>query len=179
MAKVEERAPATFTNTVNIQKAATLDSTLEVSSTATVGGLLTAGTGLTATTGDITSTAGNVVVTEALKGIIHTGTGTVTQGTSITTSVTLNASSGIITLHATAIAADENIEFTVTNSHAKTTSVILLSMQDENTVDNTQLVCASHTHGNGSFKITVANTDSAQASSATASKIHFLIINPS
>ena len=154
MAKVEERAPATFTNTVNIQKAATLDSTLEVSSTATVGGLLTAGTGLTATTGDITSTAGNVVVT-------------------------LNASSGIITLHATAIAADENIEFTVTNSHAKTTSVILLSMQDENTVDNTQLVCASHTHGNGSFKITVANTDSAQASSATASKIHFLIINPS
>jgi len=179
MARVEEKAPATFTNTVNIQGAATLDSTVTVGSTLGVVGAVTAAAGLTATTGNLTSTAGNVVVTEALKGIVHTGTGAVTQGTNITTGVTINSSSGIITLHATAITADTNIEFTVTNSHAKTTSVILLSMQDENTVDNTQLVCASHTHGNGSFKVTVANTDSAQDSSATAVKVHFLIVNPS
>ena len=82
-------------------------------------------------------------------------------------------------MHATAIAADENIEFTVTNSTVQADSVILLSMQDENTVDNTQLVCATHTIGGGSFKITVANTDSGQASSATAVKIHFLVINNS
>ena len=75
--------------------------------------------------------------------------------------------------------ADENIEFTVTNSTVQADSVILMTMQDENTVDNTQLVCATHTIAGGSFKITVANTDSAQDSSATAVKIHFLVINNS
>ena len=82
-------------------------------------------------------------------------------------------------MHDTAIAADENIEFTVNNSVVQADSVILMTMQDENTVDNTQLVCAHHTIADGSFKITVANTDSAQASSATAVKIHFLVINNS
>lgn len=122
---------------------------------------------------------GNVIITDATDGIKHTGSGTVTQATNITTGVTLNASSGVITMHATAIAADENIEFTVTNSVVQADSVILMTMQDENTVDNTQLVCAHHTIAGGSFKITVANTDSAQASSATAVKIHFLVINNS
>jgi len=130
-------------------------------------------------TGEVNVEDGNLIITQAAKGIIHTGSGTVTQGTSITTGVTLNTTSGVITMHATAIAADENIEFTVTNSTVQADSVILLSMQDENTVDNTQLVCATHTIGGGSFKITVANTDSGQASSATAVKIHFLVINNS
>jgi len=123
--------------------------------------------------------AGNVVVTSATDGIIHTNTGTVTQGTSITTGVTLNTSSGVITTHATAVNADENVQFTVTNSVCKTTSVILLSMQDLNTVDHAQLVCATNEINNGSFIITLANTDTDAASSATANKIHFLIINPS
>lgn len=147
-------------------------------------GTLTASNGLTATAGGVTATAGdiqaddgNIVLGSATKSF-KTDIKGVTQSTNITTSVTINGSCGIITMHATAIAADENIEFTVTNSVAKTSSVILLSMQDENTTENSQLVCASHTHGNGSFKVTVANTDSAQATSATAVKIHFLIVNP-
>ena len=122
---------------------------------------------------------GNVVVTSATDGIIHTNTGTVTQGTNITTGVTLNTTSGVITTHATAINADENVQFTVTNSVCKTTSVILLSMQDLNTVDHAQLVCATNEINNGNFIITLANTDTDAASSATANKIHFLIINPS
>ena len=129
--------------------------------------------------GDVTVDEGNLVITAATKGIIHTNSGTVTQGTSITTAVTLNTTSGVITMHATAIAADENIEFLVNNSTVQADSVILLTMQDENTVDNTQLVCATHTISGGSFKITVANTDSGSASSATANKIHFLVINNS
>ena len=134
---------------------------------------------VTVSAGNLALTDGNLVVTAGDHGIIHSGSGTVTQGTSITTGVTLNTTSGIITMQATAISADENIEFTVTNSTVQADSVILLSMQDENTVDNTQLVCATHTIAGGSFKITVANTDSAQASSATAVKIHFLVINNS
>ena len=135
--------------------------------------------GLSARTGDITATAGNMVIISATKGIVHTNSGNVTQGTSITTAVTINASSGIITMHATAIAADENIEFTVTNSTVQADSVILMTMQDENTINNTQLVCAHHTIASGSFIITVANTDSGQDSSGTAVKIHFLVINNS
>ena len=130
-------------------------------------------------TNNVTIETGNLIITAAAKGIIHTNSGTVTQGTSITTGVTLSTTSGVITMYATAISADENIEFTVTNSTVQADSVILLTMQDENTVDNTQLVCATHTIAGGSFKITVANTDSGQASSATANKIHFLVINNS
>ena len=129
-------------------------------------------------TGDITTSAGNVVITSATKGIVHTNSGTVTQGTSITTGVTINTTSGIITMHATAIAADENIEFTVTNSTVQADSVILLTMQDENTVVNSQLYVGHHTIASGSFKITVrcAGGDN---SSATAVKVHFLVINNS
>lgn len=57
MARVEEKAPATFTSTVNIQGAATLDST------ANVAGALTAATGATVTAGGLTVTAGGVTVT--------------------------------------------------------------------------------------------------------------------
>ena len=158
-------------------KVSNKESTISAVDGASISGNLS-GIGTLGTSGDIT-TSGNVVISDATDGLIHTATGTVTQGTSITTGVTLNATSGVITMHATAVAADENIEFTVTNSACKTTSVILVSMQDENTTDNSQLVCATHTIGNGSFKVTVANTDSAQATSATAVKIHFLIVNPS
>ena len=128
---------------------------------------------------DVTVDNGSLVITGATEGIIHTNSGTVTQATDHTNGVTINASSGIITLAAVALANDTNAEFTVTNSYAKTTSVILVSMQDENTTNNAQLSCATHTHANGSFKISIMHSDATGATSATASKIHFLIINPS
>ena len=120
-----------------------------------------------------------LVVTTATEGIIHTGSGTVTQATDHTTGVTINSSSGVIQLAAVALAATTNAEFTVTNSYAKAVSVILVTMQDENTVNNKQLACAIHTVADGSFKISIVNPHSASATSATASKIHFLIVNPS
>ena len=111
--------------------------------------------------------------------VLESTQGAVTQSTNHTTGVTINATSGIITLAAVALNATTNAEFTVTNSFVKSDSVILLTMQDENTINNTQLVCAHHTIADGSFKITIANTDSAQDSSATAVKIHFLVVNNS
>tara|TARA_R110000744_G_scaffold91706_2_gene177908 strand:- start:4327 stop:5757 length:1431 start_codon:yes stop_codon:yes gene_type:complete len=122
---------------------------------------------------------GNLVVTEATKGIIHTGSGTVTQATDHTTAVTINTTSGVITLAAVALAATTNAEFTVTNSTVQADSVILVTMQDENTVNNKQLACAIHTVAGGSFKISIVNPHSASATSTTASKIHFLVINNS
>tara|TARA_R110002020_G_scaffold183893_1_gene380432 strand:+ start:2040 stop:3470 length:1431 start_codon:yes stop_codon:yes gene_type:complete len=122
---------------------------------------------------------GNLVITEASKGIIHTGSGTVTQATDHTTGVTINTTSGVITLAAVALAATTNAEFTVTNSTVQADSVILVTMQDENTVNNKQLACAIHTVAGGSFKISIVNPHSATSTSTTASKIHFLVINNS
>ena len=111
--------------------------------------------------------------------VLETADGAVTQSTNHTTGVTVNATSGVITLAAAAVANATNAEFTVTNSFVKTNSVILLTMQDENTTDNAQLSCACHTIANGSFKISIHHADSAGATSATASIIHFLVINNS
>jgi hypothetical protein len=128
---------------------------------------------------DVTVNAGSLIITSATEGIVHTNSGTVTQATDHTTGVTINATSGVIQLAAVALAATTNAEFTVTNSTVQADSVILVTMQDENTANNKQLACAIHTIAGGSFIISVVNPHSATSTSATASKIHFLIINNS
>lgn len=128
---------------------------------------------------DVTVSAGSLIVTSATEGIVHTGSGTVTQATDHTTGVTINATSGVITLAAVALNAATNAEFTVTNSTVQADSVIILTVQDENTTNNAQLTACTHTITGGSFKISVFNPAATGATSATASKIHFLIINNS
>tara|TARA_R100001594_G_scaffold144972_1_gene194620 strand:- start:1111 stop:2550 length:1440 start_codon:yes stop_codon:yes gene_type:complete len=128
---------------------------------------------------NVTVGKGNLVITESLKGIIHTGSLTATQATDHTTGVTINATSGIITLAAVALNAATNAEFTFTNSTIQTDSVILLTMQDANTTNNAQLTCALVSIGSGSCVISVHNPAATGATSATASKIHFLVINNS
>ena len=103
--------------------------------------------------------------------------GTVTQASNHTTGVTINATSGIITLAAVALNAATNAEFTVTNSKVDADSVILVSVQDENTTNNTSIVATTHTIADGSFVINLQNPQSSGNTSATASKIHFLVIN--
>ena len=110
---------------------------------------------------------------------MHTNSGTVTQATNHTTGVTLNTTSGVIQLAAVALAAATNAEFTLTNSTIQADSVILLTIQDENTTNNAQLTVATHTIAGGSCKISIHNPAATGATSTTASKIHFLIINNS
>ena len=138
-----------------------------------------ASSGITASSGNIVATNGDFVITAADHGIIHTNSGTVTQVTDHTTGVTINATSGVIQLAAVALNATTNAEFTVTNSTVQADSVILITVQDENTTDNVQLSAAVHTIAGGSFKITLVNPHSSGNTSATASKIHFLVINNS
>jgi len=126
---------------------------------------------------NVTINTGNLVITQADKGIVHTGTGTVTQETNHTTGVTINATSGKITLAAVALAAATNAEFTVTNSTVTANSIILITMQDENTTNNAQLTACTHTLATGSFKISIHNPAATGSTSTTASKIHFLVIN--
>jgi hypothetical protein len=143
------------------------------------GGTATAGLTVSSEGQNVTVNTGNLIITGADKGIIHSGSGTVTQATDHTTGVTMNTTSGVIQLAAVALAAATNAEFTVTNSTVQADSVILITMQDENTVDNAQLSCAIHTVAGGSFKVSIFNAAATGATSTTASKIHFLVINNS
>ncbi len=103
--------------------------------------------------------------------------GTVTQATNHTTAVTINAHAGIITCVADAINATVNAEFTVNNNKVQADSVILITMQDENTTNSVSISPSIHTIAAGSFVISLHNTLSSGNTSATASKIHFLVIN--
>ena len=82
-------------------------------------------------------------------------------------------------LAAVALGAATNAEFTVTNSFVKTTSVILVKVQDENTTNNSSIFATTHTIADGSFIINLQNPQSSGATSTTASKVHFLIVNNS
>tara|TARA_Y100000816_G_scaffold286061_1_gene266594 strand:- start:3846 stop:5393 length:1548 start_codon:yes stop_codon:yes gene_type:complete len=128
---------------------------------------------------DVNVKTGSLVIDTATEGIVHKGSATVTQATDHTTGVTINATSGVITLAAVALNAATNAEFTVTNSTVQADSVIILTVQDENTTNNAQLTACTHTIAGGSFKISVFNPAATGATSTTASKIHFLVINNS
>jgi hypothetical protein len=107
----------------------------------------------------------------------------VTQGTNATTGVTLNANAGIITTYAATIAENTEVEFVVTNSKVKSTSTIIVTMQDENTDANSHILVTTNTIANGSFKINLFNCGGpitwggTPTTSATASKIHFLVLD--
>jgi hypothetical protein len=140
-------------------------------------GTATAGLSVAAEGQNVSIDTGNLVITQAAKGLVHTGTGTVTQESNHATGVTINATSGRITLAASALAAATNAEFTVTNSTVTANSIIMLTVQDENTTNNAQLTACTHTIASGSFKISLHNPAATGATSATSSKIHFLVIN--
>jgi len=142
------------------------------------GSAATAGLTVGAEGQNVTVDTGNLVITQADKGIMHIGSGTVTQATNHATGVTLNATSGVITLAAVALAATTNAQFILTNSTIQAEAVVLLTMQDNNTTDNKQLACALVNVADGSCTISIVNPHSATSTSATASKIHFLVINP-
>jgi len=126
---------------------------------------------------DVKISAGNAVVVAADKGFMHMGSGVVSQATDHSTGVTLNTTSGVITLAAVTLAAATNAQFVFTNSTIKADSVIMLTMQDENTTNNAQLTAALITVAAGSCSITIHNPAASGSTSATASKVHFLIIN--
>jgi hypothetical protein len=123
------------------------------------------------------STFADQVVLESSRGMLTSDSGAITQGTSLTTAVSINKFAGVITLHATAISAAAEHEFTVTNSLVSTTSMIMLTVQSAaaSTENDGATLCANISDvAAGSFKIRLTNPGS-QATS-TSNKIHFLII---
>lgn len=104
------------------------------------------------------------------------GTETVTQTTSITTDVTLNATAGVITLHATSIAGHDSHYFTFNNTLINSRSIILLTCEvDGAEASGAGLTAQLADRASGSVKIRVSNTGN--AATTTSHSIHFLIMN--
>jgi len=102
--------------------------------------------------------------------------GTVTQLTSNTTGVTVNASQGLVTMFGT-LAAGSVARFTVTNSRVQATSVIEATAQAVSSTGGFPTVVGIMAVGTGTFDVIAYNTDPSNATTA-APIIHFNVLFP-
>jgi len=101
-------------------------------------------------------------------------TGNVTQGTSITTAVTVNALNGVITTVSSTLAANAKTFFTVNNSNVTANSRILVSVEyDEAATGIPSLGVSDIT--TGSFKVVIGNGGNAALNNVV--KVHYIILN--
>ena len=107
-----------------------------------------------------------------LQSLYHTAN--VTQGTSITTGVTVNALNGIITTVSSTLAANARTSFTVTNPNVVAGSKILVSVQYDEAATGIPVVGVSDIAA-GSFKVVLSNGAGVAALNNVV-KVHYLII---
>lgn len=101
-------------------------------------------------------------------------TANVTQGTSITTGVTVNALNGIITTVSSTLATNAKTSFTVTNSNVLAGSKILVSVEYDEAASGIPMVGVADIVA-GSFKIVLSNAAGIDALNNIV-KIHYIII---
>lgn len=99
--------------------------------------------------------------------------GTVTQGTSKTTAVTVNAKSGQITMHNASLASLATVQFTCTNSAISATDVVVVSVGTGGTAGAYQAHCI--TVGAGTSVFRVSNVSGGALSEAVT--INFAVID--
>lgn len=100
--------------------------------------------------------------------------GTVTQGTSISTGVTLNNYAGVITMFATSIVTGTPVSFTLTNSNIASNSIVLAQVVQGGAAGSAATV-ASVVPAAGSATITVVN-NSSTATGSNSVKIAFIVL---
>jgi trimeric autotransporter adhesin len=124
---------------------------------------------------DITGTAGiNGWFAPSSPPFVETP-GAVTQLTSLTTGVTVNAAQGKITLFST-LPGSSKTRFTITNSRVRAASVINALSQSESAVNGFPQVVGILAVGAGTFDIIVYNSDTNATTAAPI--IHFNILFP-
>lgn len=117
-------------------------------------------------TGNITTT-GQVVSSGGGLGYTTGAGGTVSQGTSRTTTVVLNKLCGTITMFSSAQASDAVVTFTLTNSFIASTDQLIVT---HNSATDGGAWCFSTVCGAGSATISVRNTSGSSITSATPLK---------
>jgi len=110
--------------------------------------------------GDLTSTNVNSTNVKASADLGYSSGLTRQQDISITTGVTLNAPSGVITCQAHTFANDDSQTFTLTNSHIDVNDVVLVSFQ----TGHQELYVTVSDVSAGSCNITIHNTHSGAGS---------------
>jgi len=100
-------------------------------------------------------------------------TANVTQGTSITTAVTVNALNGVITTVSSTLAANLKTFFTVNNTLVAAGSRIIVSVEYDEAATGIPVVGVSDI-ATGSFKVVLSNGGSAALNNVV--KVHYLII---
>jgi len=143
------------------------------------GGTATAGLTVGAEGQDVTVNTGNLIITSAAKGIVHTGSGTITQSTNHSTGVELNTTSGVITLANVALAAAAEADFKVDNDTVQAESVILLTVQSNaagSATNNASLHAELDEVEDNYFNVRLTNPGAGNTTGIH--KIHFLVINP-
>ncbi len=100
--------------------------------------------------------------------------GTITQATNITTGVTLNNLSGVITTVSSTLAADTEATFTVTNSKVTASSLVMATVQYPAASAGTPVVQVGAV-SDGSFTVVLTNVNPSNALNA-AVKIHFIVL---
>ena len=117
-----------------------------------------------AATGTSLSTTGNQVISSTGKHGYATGSGgTVTQATSKATGVTLNKSTGQITLNAAALASDTTVSFTLTNTVIEANDILIMNHISAGTAGSYLLNAQSAA---GSASINVRNITTGSLSEA-------------
>jgi hypothetical protein len=101
-------------------------------------------------------------------------TANVTQGTSITTAVTVNALNGVIRTVSSTLAANARTSFTVNNPLVTAGSRILVSVEYDEAATGIPVVGVADI-ANGSFKVVLSNGAGSAALNAAVG-VHFLII---
>lgn len=93
--------------------------------------------------------------------MVTSGQVAVTQLTSITTGVTANALTGVITTVSQTVAAGAEAEFTVTNSKVAATDVVVACIKTHTSAG--EFLVGTSAVANGSFKLRLTNLHAANA----------------
>jgi hypothetical protein len=104
--------------------------------------------------------------------LVTTNYGTVTQATSKSTGVTVNAASGQITMNNASLAAAAEVSFTVTNSYVKATDVVAVSIKSGATAGAYAITVDAV--ATGSFQISISNQSAGALGEAIV--INFVIL---
>ena len=116
---------------------------------------------MTANTGVYFKQGGDELRVKSSGKIVQEGQTAVTQATSITTGVTCNALSGVITTVSQTVAAGAEAEFTVTNNKVAATDVPVVAIKDHTSAG--EFIAAVSDVSDGSFKIRLSNLHASTA----------------
>jgi hypothetical protein len=121
----------------------------------------------------ISTATNNAIAAAPAIGFGPAAYGTVTQGTSKTTTVVVNAKAGTITTHAAALASLATVQFTMTNSAISATDVVIANQGSGGTAGSYQTHVVSV--GAGTSVVRLSNTSGGPLSEAVT--INFAVID--